>query len=479
MGPMLAALSIHYIREVVPRPPALVPFPSTTPGLVGAIELRGSIIPVLDFGVVTGADPHAFDATIIMLLRVDDQVFGIFIHEICGVVELDAARQTPIAVAATVSPLVLSGFAQGERHGVVLDAARIAALPGLPMAQERRIAGVTAAQAGAPTLMFSAGGFHFGLPARFIEACVPQSLVAPSPIDDPLWIGMIAHNGRRIPAVDTLRLFGLGMQEPAREYACVVVRMPDGLLVALRIDNVGNILRIPASAQLPMQDFAIGQRHLLCGMHEAANLSLLIDGDALQVEPALTDLSRLEESDSAARRLKPGAAADSAAETTGSPLRNRPFLIVSVGGGRFAIPLAQVNEILPGAAKQKVALAAQGNGIVGMIAHRGSAVPLYDLAGHLGLYGRAADDDSTYILLASAGERSLGFLLDGLTAVERTAIQTLANAGANSGANSGSTSPASSAFQPGLPDQTIRTSDGATCSVLNLDSIIHEVAARG
>jgi len=460
LGSMLAALSIQYIREVVPRPAELVTFPCTMPEIMGAIELRGSIIPVLDLGKILGHDGQAQDASIIMLLRIAGQVFGIVIDEICGVIELRADHQTPMTIANMVSPLVRSGFAHAGRYGVVLDAPGLAALPGLAMAQERNLAAATAAEIGTPTLMFSAGAFHFGLEASFIEACVPHTHVAPSPLDDPLWIGMLAYNGKRIPVVDTLLLLGLGALEPARDYACVVIRMPGDHLVALRIDSVENILRIPARAQLPMQDFAIGHRRLLGGMHEAEHLSLLIAGQAVQAEAALADISQLEEADMVAARG--GSAGQSIGQSAASG-RARPFLLVTIGAGRFAIPLGQVDEILPFGAKGKVGLPAQANGIVGMIAHRGCAVPLYDLATHLGAGDRAVEQP--YILLASAGERSLGFLLDGLTAVERTQMQTIA---ATHGEN-----------RSGIPGETIRASDGTTCSVLDLERIIVGITAQG
>ena len=450
LASMLVAVSIDFIREVVPRPAQLVPFPATMPEIQGAIELRGSIIPVLDLGAVLGEPGGQDEATIIMLLRVDDQVFGMGIHEICGVVELAQARQTPVTLAGEDAPLVLSGFAHGARHGVVLDAQRIAARRGRAKAHERRSARASAAEVGAPTLMFSAGGFHFGLAAGFIEACVPQTHAYPSPLDDPLWIGMIAYGGRRIPVVDTLLLLGLGRMDHARDYACVVVRMPGQMLVALRIDSVENILRIPLHAQLPLQGFTIGHRHLLAGLHEAAHLSLLIDGPALQAEPTLAQVSKLEERDATSSR------ATAAAAETGHALRHQPFLIVSTGGGSFAIPLGQVDEILPYYERDKVALPAQGNGIVGMIAHRGFAVPLYDLASHLGMWGGGSQ--SQYILIASAQNQRLGFLLEGLSAVERTPVQALASG--------------QRGHLQGLPNQTIRTSDGVTCSVLDLASII-------
>lgn len=471
LGAMLAALPIDAIREVVPRPTSLLPFPATMPHLLGAIELRGAIIPVLDLAGLLGgghaANGSSDGAGIVMLLRVANQLFGICIQEIHGVVPLPASAQTPISIAGDFHALVLSGFVQGDLHGVLLDAARIAALPGLATAQERPVTNDAAAHAGAPTLMFSAGGFRFGLAARMIEASIPVSRIAPSPVDDPLWIGMVTHNGRRIAVVDSLRLLGLGAYDAAAEFASVAVRMPGGRLVALRIDTVENILRITEDEHLPLPPYATGHGHLLAGLHQAEHLSLLINGAALQAEPALCDIAGLEEDAQHEASTRPGSASAMAADAVNN---RRPFLIVSVGGGGFAIPLEQVDEILPAQGKDRVNLQPQANGIVGMIAHRGAAIPICALQQQLQLESPAAPDgdgnegaSAGYILLASKDGHRLGFLLDDLSAVERTIPQTLANP--------------NGAMRQGVPNHTIRTSEGRTCSILDLRRIITAIAA--
>lgn len=476
VGAMLAALPIDAIREVVPHPASLLPFPATMPHLLGAIELRGAIVPVLDLAGLLGGG-HATNgssdgAGIVMLLRVAGQLFGICIQEIHGVVPLPATAQTPISIAGDAHALVLAGFAQGNLHGVLLDVARIAALPGLASARERPVTNDAAAHAGAPTLMFSAGGFRFGLDARMIEASIPVSRIAPSPVDDPLWIGMVTHNGRHIAVVDSLRLLGLGAYEPAAEFASVAVRMPGGRLVALRIDTVENILRITRDDHLPVPPFATSHGHLLAGLHQAEHLSTLINGAALQAEPALCDIAGLEEHAQDENR-KSGTSTGALA--TDAVNNRRPFLIIEVAGGGFAIPLEQVDEILPAQGKDRVNLLPQANGIIGMIAHRGAAIPICALQQQLHIESPAAPDSdgngapaAGYILLASKNGHRLGFLLDNLSAVERTVPQTLAHPHG---------SMANGVRRQDVPNHTIRTSEGRTCTILDLQDIITAIAA--
>jgi purine-binding chemotaxis protein CheW len=50
------AVPLVRVREVVPAP-ALVPLPGAPPAVLGAFNLRGEVVPVLDTGVLTGAEP--------------------------------------------------------------------------------------------------------------------------------------------------------------------------------------------------------------------------------------------------------------------------------------------------------------------------------------------------------------------------------------------------------------------------------------
>jgi purine-binding chemotaxis protein CheW len=77
LGNLHAAIPIDAIREVVPRPAELLPFPATMPRIIGAIEVRGAVIPVLDLADLLNAGARRQTPEIIMLLRQGEQVFGV------------------------------------------------------------------------------------------------------------------------------------------------------------------------------------------------------------------------------------------------------------------------------------------------------------------------------------------------------------------------------------------------------------------
>lgn len=55
LGRLPVAMPAGLIREVVPCPDELAPFPALMPDIAGAIELRGQVIPVLDLGRMLAA----------------------------------------------------------------------------------------------------------------------------------------------------------------------------------------------------------------------------------------------------------------------------------------------------------------------------------------------------------------------------------------------------------------------------------------
>lgn len=53
-GGRLIGVSAAHMREVIPCPPELQPLPTSLPGVVGALSLRGLSVPVVCFGDMLG-----------------------------------------------------------------------------------------------------------------------------------------------------------------------------------------------------------------------------------------------------------------------------------------------------------------------------------------------------------------------------------------------------------------------------------------
>lgn len=454
VGGLTLAVPIRAICEVVPRPRALLPFPSPRDDILGAIDLRGRLIPVLDPVPLL----HVTDAgacAVVLILRDEDRVLGIAIDGIAGVVSLRAAdltllRANPGASGqGSAATLMRAGFVRDATRGMVLDPHALAGLDGMPLSVERSTAGIDTggATGGVPTLLFTVGSVRLGLAARAIEASVPEQAMMPSPVDDDFWCGTLTHNGCRVPVVDTLRLLQLGACEPRTRTAAVIVRLPDRRLVGLQIDAVNDMRRIVDPDIKPLQQFAVGNARLFAGLYGTDDPSLVLASDAVQADDRLAVVSRLYDP----------------AEMAGQAERDhqqtlRAFLIVRLGRRRLAIPLDQIEEIIPTRASG-IGLSDPGQAIVDFAIHRGRGVPLVDLQSALGLSAERPGDPpgGAFTVLASVEGNQAGFIVDELCAVERSPVQLLRDAGSDRAM--------------GRIAATIKTADGA-CSVIDLHVLI-------
>jgi len=459
IGPMYLAVPIAAIREVVPHPAALSAIPRTLAEVTGAIDLRGALVPVVDLlhlmhpGVEAASD--AIAPAVIMVLRTPHGVIGVGVHQICGVVDLGNDRQTAISLIPghlTASlGLISAGFVLDGRSGVILDVEALARLPGLIQGADRLVADSVKLAGGTATLTFGVGDHRFGLAADVIEAAVPACAVQPAALSDPLWMASVDYNGRRIPVADTLHLLGLGTCSPARTMATVVVRLNEGGRVALRIDAVQDMIRIRRETWLALDGFAIDEESLIAGVLDGVPPIFMLDGAALAASPVLANLARMEEGSDAELT-------DRARDDARFGGKRQPFLVFTLGQGQHAVPLEHVAEILPLDRLQSIAFEPGLSRFEGVIPHRGKALPIIDLARLLGVEGAQAPQ---FILIATDGSRSAGFLLDTLRAVERLVPHEVGNRRDAGGPDN-------------LPGRVIITSEGKTCSVVDLANLIQD-----
>jgi purine-binding chemotaxis protein CheW len=448
---------------VVPYPSTLTTMPGTMPEMAGAIDLRGSIVPVLDLATLLGLPETGVRPPVVMVLRAQGKVVGVGVHEICGVFDMGHDHMTALAVepgpAVSSRGLVRSGTKHG-RSGVVLDAEALAALPGMMLAEDRMVSSRAKASAGTPTLTFRVGEHRFGLAATVIEATVPHRTVLAAPVDDPLWIARIDYNDARLPLLDTLHLLGLGRTPSRADMGCIILRLADGGRVAIHIDGVIDMIRTSPEDWCSTQGFALDRHGLVAGLlpSEAPTTTppiMMLDARRICDHPELLALGHLGE-DSAGLGTRLATASTQAEVADAHALQRQPFLIFTLGGSCHAVPLTQVTEILSTRTARIDMNGAHGV-FCAVMAHRDKAIPVIDLATHIGIHDLHTSQN---ILIVSDGARSVGFLLDQLCAVERHTPRHV------------TVSDHARAPMRGTLAPTIRSKDGETCSVLDLAGMI-------
>ena len=96
----LYGLEVAQIREIV-RSQEVTPLPKAPPLIEGVIDLRGSVVPVVDLCRALHGEPSAERATTrIAVLEVDGMVIGLRVEAAVDVLSVDAASvQEPPALA--------------------------------------------------------------------------------------------------------------------------------------------------------------------------------------------------------------------------------------------------------------------------------------------------------------------------------------------------------------------------------------------
>lgn len=411
IGGLLHAVPLENIREVTPRPSALLPFPSPRSDVIGAMQVRGSIVPVLDTVQLLGLRTTS-SAEQILILRLGGGVVGLTVDRVHGVRTIEESQITTFAMSgtATDTPAVISaGFTHREERGVIIAPAALALQQSIPLAEDRSEARLTAS-VGHPAILFGAGAIRLGIDARAVVAMVPHSAVEPGPVASPLWLGFVRHVGKRIPLVDTLSLLGLGRYPRDAHAASVILRLNDGGRVALRIDAVEDMVKLDDAAMGPVGAVGDMSSALFRGLYSGNGESLIVDASALQADPRLIDLGKLE-------------ASEASAETQGGDGTRKPFLKFVLSGRVFATPLEQVEEIIQAPATLMRAQESGGPGL-GLISYRGGAVPLLDIRSRLGLTASGQGESGFAVLISGAGAMT-AILVDRLDSVERLPVQSL------------------------------------------------------
>lgn len=417
IGTSLLALPVAMLREVIPCPAVLAPLPLPAEGLCGAVQLRGTIIPVLDLRRALALPPADEAAAVIVLMRCGGRLLGLKASGVQGMARVAGRRLHELSVAAPAGGgIATHSFEIDDGMATLLDAARIAALPGVPMIAEPRVESRSERGAGVrePLLLFACGGLPFGVAAMSVDATVPRTTLRGSSLESALCRGVIDHHGHEVPVVDTLHLLGLGELPRAAESAVVVLRFPQGL-VGLMLDQVRDIVRVTAGEVLPLQALGLAFPALFRGMLTGADgdQHLLVDAAALQRDELLATLAGLS-------RPKPASAGAAAARAGGregaaQAAAGRPYLTYQIEV-ETASELTQASEILP-YPRDAVPLHAGRDATLGLFTHRGSAVPLVCLCT---LLGRpvALDFDTARVLVVEDGGQRVGLVVQALCSIE-------------------------------------------------------------
>ncbi|WP_380172597.1 chemotaxis protein CheW [Kineococcus sp. DHX-1] len=426
----LVALPVDVLREVVPLPERFDALPTAAPGLVGAVLLRETVLPVLDLAALTGttdgtASPAA--AMGVVVLVHDGRALGVLVDSVHDVVTLDPAALQP--VAAGERRLFTAAFVRpgtGE-VGSLLDPAAVFGVPGvLAMTSAPDPEGGPPAGTGTGldpahlvvrcTSAGGAGDVLLAIDVADVQTTLPSLSPRPSQLSSSWCLGVTDHGDVRLPVVDPLALLGLPPADRSTSWQALLVRSERGLL-ALVFAEALDIVRVAPSAR----STAPPSRGLAAGVvRDVARLpqgpAFVLDVAALLADPEVSALTSLN--------TGPGAAAP-AGEVTGQVTavpRHDPVVLFRARGTVTA-PLDQVDGVVPFPAAPVPWIG--GSSDLGALVTDTDVVPLLDLSELLGR-GRLADPTAGVVLLVrppaddpDGPPRRVGLVVEELCDIER------------------------------------------------------------
>ena len=429
-GGVRAALPLDELREVIMRPARFSPLPATAEGLLGAVNLRHVVIPVLDLRRLAGYADDGDQGKVIVIVARGDQLFGLLADEIEGVTRIRSEALLAVSVGGERPALFSHTFERPEDGEVVslLDAEAISRLPGIPVVHDTgpraSIGGlgeIDTDRSRRTVLLLRCGPVGLCIDVGHVHSVVPHLTLRPSPLDGSSVRGVVHLHGKAVPAVDPLKMLGLGSVPDDGNLRGVVLAMPRGLVV-LSVSEIADIASVPVGDVLPLPPVGMRKDGFLAGVLRtgSGDQHLVLDGEVLRADAELDALGSLGVPLAGAGAAQPAATGRATREQDRPDGRHvvpsvRKFLTYSVGI-EAATPLSQVTEIVPYPGN---AIALEDAGaLLGIFTHRRLSVPMLSLPALLGVPGTPDPETARVLLVDAPSGELIGFVVPALHAIE-------------------------------------------------------------
>lgn len=442
LGAMHLALPLEALREVVPCVD-LQPLPCQPGWVVGGVDLRGALVPVIDlrrmFEQTCGVD----EPESIVIMTHAGRLLGMLVNSVSGVFSCSAGQISRIEAMQGDAPVLCGSIQLPEHKALIsmLSPAAIAAMPGMPMVIDPethiRSANADAPASGQPEaseqpgslLLLRSGGICLAIESRVIHTTLLNPAILPSVLTGGACQGVIEFAGWNIPVLDLAAYAGL----PVGDVHCsqaFVIAYGQGF-VAFMVEEIVDVFSPLRVDCLPVPSQGVGNAALFAGALPASLLSahlagrgmeqpgfcLLLDHEVLAGGAALSGLASMSVPAAGDRNRddpQPLPAASPAAQ------RTRQQVVTFDLGFEVATPIVQIVEIIPWDPER--VLPAGEDEASGMLMSRGRMIPICCLCRRLGR-GRPPLTHTAAILVVEVGGQCLGFLVPALLSIEEAVSQ--------------------------------------------------------
>lgn len=439
LGAMQLALPMSALREVVPFT-GLMPLPCAARCVIGGIDLRGVVIPVLDLGILLGkaALPATYPCVIIVVQ--DGRLLGLLADEVTGIFAIEPGGLHEVSLAKLEAAVFKGSVHRQDIQALVsvLSPEVLASLPEVPMvadpepARQRLQNGFEEAVVHDPSLpmmLMRCGSVPLAIEAMVAHATVADPQVQPSALGRGHCRGVMAHAGLMIPAIDLQSLCGLGEIDPQDAQRAFIVSLPPGM-VAFLVSEVVDVVRALRQDIIAVPAFALPHPALFAGALPSsalpaevrqrtghkANQYLLVDAQALRGNSEVMALAQANTQAGVAmvHGMPTGTSVPGLVSGQAQAAMGRAMITYALSS-EMATPLAQIKEIL--AYSSDIAIFKTQGTLLGFMVHAERSIPvlcLSRLTGGLPLEMTA----TASVLVVESEDELIGFAVPHLRMIE-------------------------------------------------------------
>lgn len=449
---MELALPLSALREVQPCA-QLSPLPCPNQAVIGGLNLRGVVVPVLDLRVLLGKPAPPLTQPCVVIMVHDGHVLGLMSTGVSGVFEVPATTIKPLASSEGAVALCQGTVVRQDSGASVglISAQALFESPEIPRTldpepernQDSQEQGDVdeGGPAHLPVMLMRCGKVALSIDAMAVSATLLSPQVQASPLAMGHCRGVIEHAGMLLPALDFQELLGLGPALPQDLLQAFVMNTPDGS-IAFLITEVMDVVRCLETDFLPVPRFALPHPMLFSGTLPRQALAddivqrsrssitqfLRVNGTALQQDTEVRNLASTVHQNGTRGRLHQ-ADTRSFVESAQSAHQGRSVLTFMLGG-ETATPLEQVQEILP--YTRDVSIFDTRGSLLGVLVNRGRSIPVMCLSGLVGLPAPEVSP-AVSVLVVDADGTLIGFAVPMLKSIEMTQWEPCVTGGRQAG----------------------------------------------
>ena len=415
-------LDIDRVQEITPGTD-ITPVPGSPSFVLGIVNLRGSIIPVLDSRLRFHLPPLARTGkTRIIILDLAGQPTGLMVDSVSEVVKLDdfTLRDTPPLVAGVRSDYLAGMVTAGNRLITLINLEKI--LDSSEFCERERLtskvtttamfaSGATAAVAEQveeelPYVTFTLGREFFGINLKMVEEIIEIPTITKVPDAPPYVLGVICLRDQVLPLLDFIQLLHAEPAEQAVAGDMVIILSFGRAKLGILVDGIQEIIRIREEDILPPPQ-TLSER-------EAADL----EGIVLRSDRMVSLLKVLDiitgEDQAKITAMSSSLIKDEVVEAQVAA-HELPLVVFRLGNEAYSLRLHEVREIIMVGNITPIPRAPSF--IEGVLNLRGEVMPVIDLRERFGLPRQAVSSVSR-IVITPIGGVSTGLIVDSVDEVK-------------------------------------------------------------